>query len=38
MNIPINMRGTSLATGAAFTKAEYEKWRKVILDGRITLE
>ena len=24
--------------GAAFTKAEYEKWRKVIIDGHITLD
>lgn len=31
-------RGTSLAEGAAFTKVEYEKWRKVIIDGHITLE
>jgi tripartite-type tricarboxylate transporter receptor subunit TctC len=31
-------RGTSLAAGAAFTKAEYEKWRKVIIDGHITLD
>jgi tripartite-type tricarboxylate transporter receptor subunit TctC len=31
-------RGTTLAEGAAFTKDEYEKWRKVILDGHITLD
>jgi tripartite-type tricarboxylate transporter receptor subunit TctC len=31
-------RGTTLAEGAAFTKSEYEKWKKVILDGNITLE
>ena len=31
-------RGTSLAEGAAFTKEEYEKWRKVIIDGHITLD
>lgn len=31
-------RGTTLAEGAAFTKAEYEKWRKVIIDGHITLD
>jgi tripartite-type tricarboxylate transporter receptor subunit TctC len=31
-------RGTSLAEGAAFTKSEYEKWRKVIIDGHITLD
>jgi tripartite-type tricarboxylate transporter receptor subunit TctC len=30
-------RGTSLADGAAFTKEEYEKWKKVITDGHITL-
>jgi tripartite-type tricarboxylate transporter receptor subunit TctC len=29
---------TSLADGAAFTKSEYEKWKKVIADGHITLE
>ena len=31
-------RGMSLADGAAFTKSEYEKWKKVITDGHITLE
>ena len=31
-------RGTSLAEGAAFTKSEYEKWKKVITDGHITLD
>jgi len=31
-------RGTSLAEGAAFTKAEYDKWKKVIEDGHITLD
>jgi tripartite-type tricarboxylate transporter receptor subunit TctC len=31
-------RGTSLADGAAFTKDEYEKWRKIILDGHIKLD
>ena len=31
-------RGTSLAEGAAFTKSEYEKWKKVIVDGHITLD
>jgi tripartite-type tricarboxylate transporter receptor subunit TctC len=31
-------RGTTLAEGAAFTKSEYEKWKKVIEDGHITLE
>jgi len=34
----IEPRGTSLANGAAFTRAEYEKWRKVIIDGHITLD
>ena len=31
-------RGTSLADGAAFTKSEFEKWKKVITDGHITLD
>jgi tripartite-type tricarboxylate transporter receptor subunit TctC len=31
-------RGTSLADGAAFTKGEYAKWKKVIDDGHITLD
>jgi tripartite-type tricarboxylate transporter receptor subunit TctC len=31
-------RGTSLADGAAFTKDEYLKWKKVIEDGHITLD
>ena len=31
-------RGTSLADGTAFTKSEYEKWKKVIADGHITLD
>jgi tripartite-type tricarboxylate transporter receptor subunit TctC len=30
-------RGTTLRDGAAFTKEEYEKWRKVIIGGHITL-
>ncbi len=34
----IEPRGTSLDAGAAFTKSEYEKWRKVIVDGHITLD
>ena len=29
---------TSLQNGAAFTKSEYEKWKKVITDGHITLD
>ncbi len=31
-------RGTTVQEGAAFTKAEYEKWRKVIIDAHITLD
>jgi tripartite-type tricarboxylate transporter receptor subunit TctC len=31
-------RGTTLQEGAAFTKGEYEKWRKVITDAHITLD
>jgi tripartite-type tricarboxylate transporter receptor subunit TctC len=31
-------RGTTLAEGAAFTKSEYEKWRKLIEDNHITLD
>jgi tripartite-type tricarboxylate transporter receptor subunit TctC len=31
-------RGTTLAEGTAFTKSEYEKWKKVIDDGHITLD
>ncbi|MGA8612512.1 MAG: tripartite tricarboxylate transporter substrate binding protein [Xanthobacteraceae bacterium] len=31
-------RGTTLQEGAAFTKQEYEKWRKVITDAHITLD
>ncbi len=34
----IEPRGTSLDAGAAFTRTEYEKWRKVITDGHITLD
>jgi tripartite-type tricarboxylate transporter receptor subunit TctC len=34
----IEPRGTSLQRGGDFTKAEYDKWRKVILDGHITLD
>jgi len=29
---------TSLPEAAAFTKSEYEKWKKVIIDGHITLD
>ena len=31
-------RGMSLADSAAFTKSEYEKWKKVIQDQHITLD
>jgi tripartite-type tricarboxylate transporter receptor subunit TctC len=31
-------RSTTLPEGAAFTKAEYDKWKKVIADGHITLD
>jgi tripartite-type tricarboxylate transporter receptor subunit TctC len=31
-------RGTSLQEGAEFTKEEYEKWRKIIIDAHITLD
>jgi tripartite-type tricarboxylate transporter receptor subunit TctC len=34
----LTARGTSLADGAAFTKSEYAKWKKVIDDGHITLD
>jgi tripartite-type tricarboxylate transporter receptor subunit TctC len=31
-------RGTSLDEGKAFTQSEYDKWKKVIADGHITLD
>jgi tripartite-type tricarboxylate transporter receptor subunit TctC len=31
-------RGTSVPEGAAFTRSEYDKWKKVILDAHITLD
>jgi tripartite-type tricarboxylate transporter receptor subunit TctC len=34
----LTARGTSLAEGAAFTRDEYVKWKKVIEDGHITLD
>jgi tripartite-type tricarboxylate transporter receptor subunit TctC len=34
----LTARGTTLAEGAAFTKDEYVKWKKVIDDGHITLD
>jgi len=36
--IGIEPRGTSPEEGAAFTRAEYEKWRKVIVEGNIKPE
>lgn len=34
----LTARSTNLAESAAFTKTEYEKWKKVIVDGHITLD
>ena len=36
--IGITPRGTSPEEGAAFTRSEYEKWRKVIVEGKIKPE
>jgi len=36
--IGITPRGTSPDEGAAFTRSEYEKWKKVIVDGKIKPE
>ena len=36
--IGITPRGTSPEEGADFTRSEYEKWRKVIVDGKIKPE
>jgi tripartite-type tricarboxylate transporter receptor subunit TctC len=36
--IGIEPRGTSPEEAAAFTRAEYEKWRKVIVEGKIKPE
>jgi len=36
--IGIEPRGTTIEEGAAFTRSEYEKWRKVIIDGKIKPE
>jgi len=36
--IGISPRGTSPDEGAAFTRAEYEKWNKVIVEGKIKPE
>jgi tripartite-type tricarboxylate transporter receptor subunit TctC len=34
--IGVTPRGTSPEEGAAFTRSEFEKWKKVIVDGKIT--
>ena len=34
----LTARGTSLPEGAAFTKSEFEKWKKVITDGHISID
>jgi tripartite-type tricarboxylate transporter receptor subunit TctC len=34
----LTSRGTSVAEGAAFTRSEYEKWKKVIQDAHISLD
>jgi tripartite-type tricarboxylate transporter receptor subunit TctC len=36
--IGIEPRGTTLEEGTAFTRAEYEKWKKVIVEGKIKPE
>jgi tripartite-type tricarboxylate transporter receptor subunit TctC len=36
--IGISPRGTTPEEGAAFTRAEYDKWKKVIVDGKIKPE
>ena len=36
--IGISPRGTSPEDGAAFTRSEYEKWKKVIVEGKIKPE
>ena len=36
--IGVEPRGTTPEEGAAFTQAEFEKWRKVIVDGKIKPE
>ena len=36
--IGISPRGTSPDEGAAFTRSEYEKWKKVIVEGKIKPE
>jgi tripartite-type tricarboxylate transporter receptor subunit TctC len=34
----LTARGTSLPEGAAFTRSEYDKWKKVIVDAHISLD
>jgi len=34
----LSPRGGSLVEGAAFTRAEYEKWKRVIIDGHIAID
>ncbi len=36
--IGVEPRGTSVDEAAAITKSEYEKWKKVIVDGKIKPE
>jgi tripartite-type tricarboxylate transporter receptor subunit TctC len=36
--IGIAPRGTSPEEGAAFTRSEFEKWKKVIVEGKIKPE
>jgi len=36
--IGVEPRGTSPEQAAAFTRAEFEKWKKVIVDGKIKPE
>ncbi len=36
--IGVSPRGTSPEEGAAFTRSEYEKWKKVIVEGKIKPE
>ena len=36
--IGVSPRGTSPEEGAAFARSEYEKWKKVIVEGKIKPE
>ena len=36
--IGITPRGTTMEEGAAFTRSEFEKWKKVIVEGKIKPE